>query len=979
MSIQLTLYPQQNEGVYTFDQYISYTNLLADPGFTSSNNFSSLVQTVQTTNPRVEALNDFNPTSNWAGFKTDGTTLANVTAPSITNGILSLNTAGDGISGCYQLAQNLIPGASYVIYVYTIQQAAGTFTIGIPSEPFTFTLNNGVTVNQTDIFTNTNASFGLGFVQYSVQFTATATEHTIMFSLQGDGSTSQSTKIAHTQLIQATPIITNVDDGQVNVDLYDHSPIPMTLSIDDFKKIAEKPQSFSKAFNLPATKHNNKIFTNIFDVTTSAHQNAHTFNPYLTTRAALKEDGNIIFEGHLRLIDIKKKNDEITYNVNLFSTAVSLKTALGNKTFNDFDGGATGGGPGLSELEHNWTKVEIKNSWIGQLPISNAVTTGYTGFLTTRLADAVAGDTETNVLKYPFVQWNGDISQEQGGSQHGFPELNHMCNAFRPWIKVKYLVDRIIHEAGFTYQSDFMEGTGNYANPQGLPANVAKNPDFLRLYMDFNWGSKVTPGNFGSTIEASYVPNDAAAVNRANPVNTWVNLEFTAGTQGLEQFGWNNTDSEFVVPSDNLRYTIEYEVKVTNNNNGSVADRWHIALLRYDASNNFIQYESFDYGITPGSVSTVTTTTNSATFAANAGEKIRLAFNKQQPNASSQGGAPNDVRQGDHNNTSDVGTIMNVTVVPGTMTSDILLYKRGNIKQWEFLKDLFTMFNLIVLQDKADPTKLKIDPYDDIFIDNTNTTGITQRTHDFTEKVDVSEMEFTPIKLKKNVFWEFKEDNKDYATTVYIDATGDKFGNMEVTTNASIPSGEQKIKLKVFSPTLCKPLFNGFTNKLYVPVIINQKSDGSIQGFDNKPRILYDISGDHSNFNNLTALPNPKTYRMPSFNGVTGEQRDNFCQFGHVTAYPTSAQQRDFNFGSVQMIEYGGTPRNLYQEYWNPYYDELYHSDTMTVKIRCVLTPQEMSIINFYDKIFIKNREYRLNKIDYKAGELSTIELIRIP
>ena len=109
-------------------------------------------------------------------------------------------------------------------------------------------------------------------MQYSVQFTATATEHTIMFSVQGDGSTTQSTKIAHTQLIQATPIITNVDDGQVNVDLYDHSPIPMTLSIDDFKKIAEKPQSFSKAFNLPATKHNNKIFTNIFDVTTSAHQ-----------------------------------------------------------------------------------------------------------------------------------------------------------------------------------------------------------------------------------------------------------------------------------------------------------------------------------------------------------------------------------------------------------------------------------------------------------------------------------------------------------------------------------------------------------------------------------------------------------------------------------------------------------------------------------------------------------------------------------
>ena len=35
----------------------------------------------------------------------------------------------------------------------------------------------------------------------------------------------------------------------------------------NFKNVAEKVQSYSKAFNLPATKRNNQIFDNIFEIT----------------------------------------------------------------------------------------------------------------------------------------------------------------------------------------------------------------------------------------------------------------------------------------------------------------------------------------------------------------------------------------------------------------------------------------------------------------------------------------------------------------------------------------------------------------------------------------------------------------------------------------------------------------------------------------------------------------------------------------
>jgi hypothetical protein len=48
----------------------------------------------------------------------------------------------------------------------------------------------------------------------------------------------------------------------------------------------------------------------------------------------------------------------------------------------------------------------------------------------------------------------------------------------------------------------------------------------------------------------------------------------------------------------------------------------------------------------------------------------------------------------------------------------------------------------------------------------------------------------------------------------------------------------------------------------------------------------------------------------------------------------------------------------------------------MSLKVN--LTPGDMNSFNFYDTVFIKNREYRVNKIDYKPGDLATVEFILI-
>ena len=75
----------------------------------------------------------------------------------------------------------------------------------------------------------------------------------------------------------------------------------------------------------------------------------------------------------------------------------------------------------------------------------------------------------------------------------------------------------------------------------------------------------------------------------------------------------------------------------------------------------------------------------------------------------------------------------------------------------------------------------------------------------------------------------------------------------------------------------------------------------------------------------------------------------------------------------------GNTPvENLYNLYWFNYYDELYNPDTRIVNMKLYLTPADIANFEFYYKIRIKNREYRVNKIDYKPYELSTVEFILI-
>lgn len=971
MALQLSIYPQTNTtGQYSYISTPYAPNLVFDPNFFYTAFFSGASwgtsQPVGGNTASYSAMLNSLPGPAWKAFHTNGVGNTATTKPtfqSIAGGtqyLLVLKGVGGSSTGCYQMIQGLTVGVDYTVKIklHNTAAALSSFFIG---NIYNFGSFNSGGVNYYHIPQGGVEAYSGTAITGVLDFTFTAQNTEEILLLDYHASDSTDLKIKHvgvTETSETAPeILTNITDGQVLVDLMDSDSIPVTLSVDNFKNVGEKPQSFSKAFNLPSTKNNNKIFSTLFDVTRSVKEDGFAFNPNKLTKAILKEDGLSIFDGYLKLIAVNEKDGIVSYNVNLFSDVVSLKKVLSKKTFSDFNGVNFTGDVGLSELEHAYNKGSIKNSWDGALTIT-ALSAAYKGFAGDPLDDT------TNVLKYFLCRWSPNIFQSDGSQGPLLsPVLSNLSDAFRPWIKIKYLWDRIFSEAGFSYQSDFL--------------NTAH---FKRLYMDFNWGKEVDPVRATDNVDAYYW-YDSTAVNTIGSSYTNLKLNSTSQgganvPQGLTDLGWSTVNSKFTCTTTTSAFHVNGSFILTVTAGAtSVAE---CRVVHKDSTGTVVNQYTQTINV---ALNSNTAFTVNVAWDLNANDTLEFQAKKVSGGTLIQGSVT-------YGTTFPSATLVIAIQTTPNITSEILLGKRGKIKQWDFIKDIMTMFNLVTLQDPRNANNLIIEPYEAVFIDDSQSQYITIAEHDWTGKVDSSQMSIKPLKLKENVSFQYKKP-KDYANKVYESATGFQMGGFEIDAGQfDMASGTQKIQLKVFSPTMVVPMLEDFNHVLTVPHICDGSlEEGVTDSIDNNPRILYDatFTSDPTGTGSRISL-SPDTYRIPAQNGSSSEDQSTFGLCSTLEGHPAASTDFDLNFGTHQMIGHTVAPpslgppvNNLFNTYWSPYYDEVYHPDTRVVTVHVHLTSRELNTFNFNDKIRIKNRIYRCNKIDYKPGKLSKVELILLP
>ena len=910
MSTQLILLPQTHLGVSSGTGSVE----LVSDGVIFSSLAGTAVHTIGTASPLNTLMTSppvLFPPNTWVRWKTrtGSIWLTPANHKAVPPGDLELNTVGavslkSSGSGVIQKLSNLSVGTSYTIELEVSPPAIPPIS---PTHSVRIVVYNGSNI----IHNHTVATGFHGVV--TTAFTAQSANDIITVS--NYDNVDADILINYISVKGSTVQPLGVGNGQVICDLYQEEDIPLTLSVDDFKNVTEQVKSYSKDFSLPATKRNNRIFNNMFDVTRA--DDGVIFNPYVKTACILKQDGFIIFEGYLRLIDVKDKEGEISYNVNLYSEVIALADVLKDRTFSQLD---------FSELNHLYNYSNIRNSWQGILDLINPLP-----------SDSFAGSTgatTTNVLKYPFIDWNHQFSIDTNGN----PVLPNLEAAFRPCIKIKYLIQNIFAATDFNYTSEFFDSA-----------------DFDKLYMDFNWGGDNTP----VTIDGSGIGKPLVSQTATTAFAT---IE-VADNNYTADFGYSS--GIYTALQDNQSYTFDYFwlCNCTGTGAWTAEFRWKLVL------SGITSYTPIQT-VTGSGTQPFVGTSGIFTQVLDDGDTISPEFRITAV------GFTFVVLGMDYIATSVVTATTSGTAAT---SASILQTLRGELGQWDFLKGIMTMFNLVSMKDENNPSNILIEPYNDIFVTNPLTKEL-----DWTNKVDVSEMSLNPLTdLNKNTIFQFVEDDEDYTFMIYkFSTSGHLYGSKKwdastsgtATGRPTVLQGKEEIVAEPFAATVSKQLESQWFDFI-VPTIYAVNEDLTSAGFDNSPRIFYT--------NGVESLQSC-TYYVPAQNGVAATTaEEDFLQFSHLSDIPatTPATDKDFVFESSQLFSGVGNPPvdNLFNSYWATYFTELYHADTRTMMLKVNLNPSDIATFKFYDKVFIRNRIFRVNKIEYKPNSLSKVEFILIP
>ena len=968
MSVQLSLYPQNFNGVYS-NISVQPNNLLNDSINWTGIDAASTSAYIDTPPflPQLflplGAIANFNGSFNmavnqWFAFGESSTNVK--TDFGIPTNFCKFEPPTNEVAGILQRITLLSGGASYTLSLtnaFADGSDGGSLVLAI----WDASTNTILTSSNNTLAGNTSNDLDIAFT-----VPPSGVDCIIGIWWQGaSGSATNHLLIDDAAVNLTTDFISGAIDilesGQVIVDLYDEESIPLTFSVDNFKNAAEKTQSYSKAFKLPGTRRNNLIFDNLFEITRSTLKTIQ-FNPHIKTQASLKENGFLIFEGYLKVIDVQEKEGEISYNVNLYSTPITLADVLKTRVIADLD---------LEELAHDYNRTQIQYSW------NDGVTSGQTTPITWLNANTSGFRTDFNTVKYPFCDWNHKFLVATGASSPtaNMPQLNCLQDAFRPWLNIKYLIDRIFQDSPFEYQCAVWEST-----------------DFGNLYMDFNWGADVDIPTFN---ESGYAQNDffcrtiqndmplSASFTKTPPNDYSPGCATKTNSQPSilgHAFGGSGASgfSEWTATYDGQVYSFLFTF-VTQ------STTFTLSPLTVTYNNHIVQYQWMHE-----SGGTATPIPGFFFQTPNVGSPAYTGFFSTIL-------AGINVLAGDKFYceakyvSSAAGTVCwaytNVQVysaINKTVDSSLLGTMRGELAQWDFIKGLMTMYNLLAIPDEDNPNIITFKTYDELYADESNGTSLKDRKilHDWTDKIDTTQIKLTPLEIKDKTILQYEEESDDYMFNNYKQSVeGHLYGSKIYSSgynNVSLLTGENKIEAKPFAATIMKPLMTQY-HTFIVPTMYSMGDDGKTDGFENAPRIcynngLYDMTSDGY------------SYYIPVQNGVTSSNQEKYLRFSHLSELPidfTNNDTRDVNFGECQLVvdPAFATPvsDNLYNLYWARYLHELYHPDTREMTLKCNLSPADIEMFKFNHQIYIKNRRFRVNKIDYKPNDLSTVEFILIP
>jgi hypothetical protein len=743
------------------------------------------------------------------------------------------------------------------------------------------------------------------------------------------------------------------------LDVKEGTAFPLNFQVGDIRDISQRKGNFSKTITLTGSKNNNNLLNHYYDVNIIEG----TFNINAITTCAVIQDGIPVMEDcSLQLTAVVKTQltdgyeEHVTYEVLIKDSKADFFTAITNKELTDID---------FSDFNHTYNALNVVNRF------ANTVVDGFKYFLPAS-DDAIYNTQE-----------------------------------FKPAIFAKVYFDRIFADAGFTYDWPSM-GYDRFEKlfiPYNGGVDNFDYADYLvkaEKTLSTTINGAVNWAGFSNIAQIATTQTPATKIN----ITGWTELE---DPQNI----FNPLTGVYSIPFNisalNAQYydysiTISYQLNLVNSSGGTLygnvggvaAPVFYKPMIGVQVAGQNIAFSNlYVNGLPPagytnagnavqcpltipaGTTTILTqtvqtniplsgaslTTANTGTLGINVSQHTLITTN----NTSSVRGWRRISPSGPTPASGQlviqaVITNIQLSIVPSSTvytiggTIDVNDYVPKKIKQSDFIKSIFNMYNLYATIDNTQPNKINL-IHRDAFYDAGTEVDWTYKL----AKDQEQNLSFLPELTSKKIILTYADD-KDNPNTIYTNATSNIYGQAEVIFDNEYVK-EVNTKKLLFSPTpVIKTVFGAF-----VPMIAGAAPETNI-------RILYDKT---------TAgqpLATCGQFYIYDIGSVGQINLTNYPLVGHFDDPLTPTF--DINYAICDFYYYQPsslTDNNLYNRYWRRTMGQINNGKMLTAMFN--LKEPDIQAMKLNDKIRIDNSWWNINKvIDYDANsnKLTRVELISI-
>jgi hypothetical protein len=726
------------------------------------------------------------------------------------------------------------------------------------------------------------------------------------------------------------------------LDVKDGTAFPLNFSIGDIRDISKRTGSFSKTITLVGNSNNNTLLNHYYDINIQAG----TFNINTITNCDVLQNGiPVMINATLQLINIKKTQvtgayeQMVEYEALIKENRGTFFSDISNKYLTDLD---------FSDLDHFVDATEVINSF------DNTVADGY---------------------KY-VMPFNIDNT--------------YQFNWFKPAIYAQTYFDRIFATSGYSYTWDGLADANfdklliPYNGDQNIVdwtdyKVVAEKAAFSELKtqtilatagwtaltqlpmeardLTTGWSETLDAQNLFNTTNGQYTTPQWVGIGSAESYIYEVSM---AGELFL-----NFNTSVRLYPDGTAAYRVFLRVKVQGFGNV----KCYLPDLIYDDDVNYFATPTVTSLGTFNHVFTFNATTDGLggggidfndiqimqigvdvvnTFSVSG--DVYNTFVYWEPQTGTTPQTPNI----DLNITNFDVTIRpsdNIPLNSGITTMNTFVPDK--IKQSDFIKSIFLMYNLYATADPNNENNLIL-LHRDEYYDSGKAVDWTNLLMKDKEQSVI----FIPELNNKKLRLTHKADT-DSPNKVYTDVTREIYGQVEVTFENEYVKGID-VKETIFSPTPVQPTVFG----AFLPLLNGAAPKTNIRIlFDNGELTAQDVNI-LSGYDTVTPTNGAYPY-LSHFGGVD-------------PLNPTF----DINFAECQYYYYQvaqNTNNNLYNIYWRRTVAQINGGKLLTAYF--YLRENDIQLMELNDKIRIDNSWWSINKvIDYNANNLqpTKVELISL-